>query len=74
MELIIGVIFILTFVTINLFNMSDNAKTTPRPTTQPAPSTEEKGRTIPQPPQGRPTMILKINMLDKKRNLLKSNY
>ena len=51
-SLIIGVIFILTFVTINLFNMSD--KTTPRPTTQPAPSTEEKGRTIPQPPQSRP--------------------
>lgn len=51
-SLIIGVIFILTFVTINLFNMSDKA--TPRPTTQPAPSTEEKGRTIPQPPQSRP--------------------
>lgn len=51
-SLIIGVVFILTFVTINLFNMSD--KTTPRPTTQPVPSTEERGRTIPQPPQSRP--------------------
>ncbi|NGY36856.1 hypothetical protein FQU23_004945 [Flavobacterium sp. XN-5] len=52
-SLIIGVIFILTFVTINLFNMSD--KQTPRPSTQPRPSTEEKGRTIPTPPQNRPT-------------------
>lgn len=51
-SLIIGVIFILTFVTINLFNMSDKAA--PIPATQPIPSTEERGRTIPQPPQNRP--------------------
>lgn len=52
-SLIIGVIFILTFVTLNLFNMSD--KTAPRPTTQPPPTTIEKGRTVPTPPQNRPT-------------------
>lgn len=51
-SLIIGVIFILTFVTINLFNMSN--KPTPKPTGQPKPATEEKGRTIPSPPQNRP--------------------
>ena len=51
-SLIIGVIFILTFVTINLFNMSNEP--TPKPTGQPKPATEEKGRTIPSPPQNRP--------------------
>lgn len=53
-SLIIGVIFILTFVTINLFNMSD--KQNPRPTSKPTPSTEEKGRTVPAPPQNRPAI------------------
>jgi hypothetical protein len=60
------VIFILTFVTINLFNMSD--KTTPRPTTQPA-LTEEKGRTIPNLLKADQIMILKINMLTKKTEI-----
>lgn len=51
-SLIVGVICILTFVTLNLFNMSD--KTTPRPTTQPPPTTIERGRTVPSPPQNQP--------------------
>ena len=51
-SLIIGVIFILTFVTLNLFNMSD--KQTPRPQQPSRPLTEEKGRSIPTPPQNKP--------------------
>ncbi|KFF09848.1 MULTISPECIES: hypothetical protein [Flavobacterium] len=51
-SLIIGVVFVLTFVTINLFNMSN--KQNPSPPAKPMPATEEKGRTIPLPPQNRP--------------------
>jgi hypothetical protein len=58
-SLIIGTISILTFVTINLFNMSDNQNPRPsdRPTQNPTPLTEEKrGRTNPNPsPQIKPS-------------------
>ena len=51
-SLIIGIISILTFVSINLFNMNDNQK--PRPSDSPKPQTEEKGRTNPTPPRTNP--------------------
>lgn len=49
-SLIIGIFCLITFVTINIYNMSDKQKTTP----QPKPATEEKGRTI-TPPSSRPS-------------------
>jgi len=48
-SLIIGILCLITFVTINIYNMSDK-QTTPRP----KPATEEKGRTI-TPPSSRPS-------------------
>lgn len=51
-SLIIGVLCIITFVTINFYNMSDKQK--PSPNQQPKPLTEEKGRSIPTPPQNKP--------------------
>ncbi|MDW8852810.1 hypothetical protein SD960_22115 [Flavobacterium sp. MMLR14_040] len=49
-SLIIGILCLITFVTINIYNMSDKQKITPRP----KPATEEKGRTI-TPPSSRPS-------------------
>lgn len=53
-SLIIGIIFIIIFVTLNLTIMSNNQKPTPKPQT-PKPLTEEKGRTINNPPQSKPS-------------------
>ena len=49
-SLIIGILCLITFVTINIYNMSDKQKVIPRP----KPATEEKGRTI-TPPSSRPS-------------------
>jgi len=49
-SLIIGILCLITFVTININNMSDKQKITPSP----KPATEEKGRTI-TPPSSRPS-------------------
>jgi hypothetical protein len=49
---IVGIICILSFVTLNFINMSDKPK--PSQTENPRPLTEEKGRVTPQPPQNRP--------------------
>ena len=55
-SLIIGIILIISFATINIYNMSDsNQNTKPTPSQQPKPLTEEKGRTTPPPPQNKPT-------------------
>ncbi len=55
-SLIIGIVFLITFATINIYNMSDsNQKNRPAPQQQPKPATEEKGRTIPAPPQNKPS-------------------
>jgi hypothetical protein len=55
-SLIIGIISIIIFVTINLNSMNNNQKPTPTPTPQnPKPLTEEKGRTINNPPQSKPS-------------------
>lgn len=54
-SLIIGIVSLITFVTINISSMDNtNKANTPTPQ-QPKPLTEEKGRTIPSPPQNRPT-------------------
>ena len=54
-SLIIGIVSLITFVTINIYSM-DNINKGNNPTPQqPKPLTEEKGRTIPPPPQNRPT-------------------
>lgn len=52
LSLIVGVISLITFATINIHNMNNNPK--PTPSQQPQPSTIEKGRTIPAPPQNKP--------------------
>lgn len=52
--LFLGIISIVIFVSININIMSDNSNT--KPTQQPKPLTEEKGRTIPRPPQIKPTL------------------
>jgi hypothetical protein len=55
-SLIIGIILIISFATINIYTMNysnQNGKPTPNPQTKPA--TEEKGRTIPTPPKNNPT-------------------
>lgn len=49
-SLIIGILSLITFATINIYHMSDKQKVTPRP----KPATEEKGRTI-TPPSSRPS-------------------
>lgn len=49
-SLIIGIFCLITFVTINIYHMSDKQKITPSP----KPATEEKGRTI-TPPSSRPS-------------------
>lgn len=52
-SLILGVLCIITFVTINLYHMSDKQK--PSPNQQPKPLIEEqKGRVIPPPPRSTP--------------------
>lgn len=52
-SLILGVLCIITFVTINFYNMSDKAK--PSPNQQSNPSREEQlGRSIPPPPRNTP--------------------
>lgn len=48
--LILGIFSLVTFVTINIYHMSDKQKTTPPP----KPATEEKGRTI-TPPAFKPS-------------------
>ena len=53
-SLIVGIFCLITFVTINIYNMGNSnqgGKPTPQ---QPKPLIEEKGRTIPPPPQNRP--------------------
>lgn len=50
--LFLGIISIVIFVSINIYNMSNNPNT--KPTQQPKPLTEERGRTIPKPPQSKP--------------------
>lgn len=54
-SLIVGVFCLITFVTINIYNMNNNQK--PNPSQQPKPLTEEKrGRTTPPPPsQNKPS-------------------
>jgi heme/copper-type cytochrome/quinol oxidase subunit 2 len=52
--LFLGIISIVIFVSININIMSDKSNT--KPTQQPKPLTEEKGRTIPRPPQIKPTL------------------
>ena len=57
-SLIIGTTLILTFVSINLFAMNENQKTSPNdnPRQNPKPLTEEqRGRTNPQPPRTNPS-------------------
>jgi len=54
--LILGIISIITFVTLNL-SIMNNDKPQPQPQerpSQPSPLTEEKGRTINNPPQSKP--------------------
>jgi hypothetical protein len=51
--LIIGIISIIVFVIINLNIMNNKQKSTPEPQT-PKPLTEEKGRTLNNPPQIKP--------------------
>lgn len=53
--LFLGIISIVVFVSINIYNMSNNPNTKPNPNQQPKPLTEEKGRTIPKPPQSKPS-------------------
>lgn len=53
--LFLGIISIVIFVSINLYSMSNNPNTKPNPSQQPKPLTEEKGRTIPKPPQSKPS-------------------
>jgi hypothetical protein len=53
-SLIIGIISIIIFVTINLTIMNNNQKPTQKPQT-PKPLTEEKGRPINNPPQSKPS-------------------
>lgn len=48
-SLIIGVLLILTFLSINLFAMSDNPQTNPLPSDNPQPVEEKSGRTTPTP-------------------------
>lgn len=50
---IIGVTSLITFASINIYNMNNNPK--PTPTQQPQPSTIERGRTTPVPPQSKPS-------------------
>jgi len=52
--LIIGIVSIIVFVTLNLIIMN-NQKITPKPTSPPKPLTEEKGRTINTPPPIKPS-------------------
>lgn len=56
-SLITGVLSIILFVTINIYNMNNNPKPNSNPNQQPKPSTEEKnrGRTTPAPPQVKPS-------------------
>lgn len=56
--LIIGIVSIIIFVTINLNLMNNNQKPTPKPQ-YPKPLTEEKGRTINNPPQNKPSTTSK---------------
>lgn len=53
-SLFCGIILIIIFVTINIYNMSDKEREKQRHQNQPRPLTEEKGRTIPQPPREKP--------------------
>ncbi|SHM40839.1 hypothetical protein [Flavobacterium xanthum] len=53
-SLIIGITVIISFATINIYNMNySNNNGKPNPS-QPKPLTEEKGRTIPTPPKNNP--------------------
>ena len=52
--LVIGIVSIIVFVTLNLNVMNNNQKPTPKPQT-PKPLTEERGRTINNPPQSKPS-------------------
>jgi hypothetical protein len=56
-SLIIGIVFLITFVTTNIYYMSDsNQKHTPAPQQNPKPLIEEqKGRTTPPPPKDKPS-------------------
>jgi hypothetical protein len=56
-SLIIGIFSLITFASINIYNMNNNPR--PTPTQQPSPSTIEKGRTMPAPPQNKPPTIPK---------------
>jgi len=58
-SLFLGIISIVIFVSINIINMSDNSNPRPNPNQQPKPLTEEKGRTIPKPPQDKPSQTPK---------------
>lgn len=53
--LVLGIISIVTFISINILIISDNPNSKPSPSQKPLPSTEEKGRTIPKPPQSKPS-------------------
>ncbi len=53
--LFLGIISIVIFVSINIYIMSNNPNTKPNPNQHPKPLTEEKGRTIPKPPQSKPS-------------------
>jgi hypothetical protein len=58
-SLFLGIISIVIFVSINIINMSENSNPRPNPNQQPKPLTEEKGRTIPKPPQDKPSQTPK---------------
>lgn len=51
--LFLGIILIVIFISINIYTMNDNSNT--KPNQHPKPLTEEKGRTIPKPPQSKPS-------------------
>lgn len=51
-SLIAGITIIIVFVTLNVFDMSNNK---PKPQQSPKPATEEKGRVINNPPQNKPS-------------------
>lgn len=57
--LFLGIISIVIFVSINIYIMNNNPNTKPTPNQQPKPLTEERGRTIPKPPQSKPSSIPK---------------
>jgi hypothetical protein len=55
-SLFTGILLFVIYIILNIYNMNNsNDKQSPRTTPPPKPLTEEKGRTIPLPPQNKPS-------------------